>query len=101
MSLINGYSIDPAPLFNANELGLACRRYQVEDARGEGEDDFGYYNRLLEVRGPGRVAMTTPPQHCVCSPDGEQCVCCCSFLRGITECTVGLFPYATGVRVAW
>ena len=63
MSLINGYSIDPAPLFNANELGLACRRYQVEDARGEGEDDFGYYNRLLEVRGPGRVAMTAPPQH--------------------------------------
>ncbi|CAL8278660.1 unnamed protein product [Lota lota] len=48
VSLINGYSIDPAPLFNANELGLACRRYQVDDTRGEGEDDFSYYNRLLE-----------------------------------------------------
>ncbi|KAG7251110.1 hypothetical protein CRUP_034487, partial [Coryphaenoides rupestris] len=48
VSLINGSSIDPAPLFNANELVLACRRYQVEDTRSEAEDDFGYYNRLLE-----------------------------------------------------
>uniref|UniRef100_UPI003AADA360 E3 ubiquitin-protein ligase RNF31 n=1 Tax=Centroberyx gerrardi TaxID=166262 RepID=UPI003AADA360 len=48
VSLINGHSIDPAPLFNANELVLACRRYQVEDARGDGEDDFTYYSRLLE-----------------------------------------------------
>ncbi|KAL7842869.1 hypothetical protein SRHO_G00245580 [Serrasalmus rhombeus] len=48
VSLINGYSIDPAPLFNFNELLLACRRYQVELARGEGEDDRPYYNRLMK-----------------------------------------------------
>uniref|UniRef100_A0A8C7HUT8 E3 ubiquitin-protein ligase RNF31-like n=1 Tax=Oncorhynchus kisutch TaxID=8019 RepID=A0A8C7HUT8_ONCKI len=34
VSLINGHSIDPAPLFNANELVLACRRYQVDDSLG-------------------------------------------------------------------
>jgi len=51
VSLINGSSVDPAPLFNGNELVLACRRYQVEDVRSDGEDDFGYYNRLLEVGG--------------------------------------------------
>uniref|UniRef100_A0AAZ3QE87 RBR-type E3 ubiquitin transferase n=1 Tax=Oncorhynchus tshawytscha TaxID=74940 RepID=A0AAZ3QE87_ONCTS len=48
VSLINGHSIDPAPLFNANELVLACRRYQVDDARGEMEDDETYYPRMLE-----------------------------------------------------
>uniref|UniRef100_A0A4W5M0Y7 Uncharacterized protein n=1 Tax=Hucho hucho TaxID=62062 RepID=A0A4W5M0Y7_9TELE len=48
VSLINGHSIDPAPLFNANELVLACRRYQVDDARGEMEDDVTYYTRILE-----------------------------------------------------
>uniref|UniRef100_A0A8C7MLR3 E3 ubiquitin-protein ligase RNF31-like n=1 Tax=Oncorhynchus kisutch TaxID=8019 RepID=A0A8C7MLR3_ONCKI len=48
VSLINGHSIDPAPLFNANELVLACRRYQVDDARGEMEDDVTYYPRMLE-----------------------------------------------------
>jgi hypothetical protein len=49
VSLINSQSIDPAPLFNANELVLACRRYQVDDARGELEDDVTYYTRILEV----------------------------------------------------
>uniref|UniRef100_A0A8C7PCE1 RBR-type E3 ubiquitin transferase n=1 Tax=Oncorhynchus mykiss TaxID=8022 RepID=A0A8C7PCE1_ONCMY len=48
VSLINSHSIDPAPLFNANELVLACRRYQVDDARGELEDDVTYYTRILE-----------------------------------------------------
>ncbi|XP_076838037.1 E3 ubiquitin-protein ligase RNF31 [Brachyhypopomus gauderio] len=48
VSLINGHSIDPAPLFNANELFLASRRYQVELARGEGEDDRMYSARLLK-----------------------------------------------------
>ncbi|XP_067109257.1 E3 ubiquitin-protein ligase RNF31 isoform X2 [Osmerus mordax] len=48
VNLINGHSIDPAPLFNANELVLACRRYQVEDTRGEAEEDLTYYIRLLE-----------------------------------------------------
>ncbi|KAJ3594387.1 hypothetical protein NHX12_003694 [Muraenolepis orangiensis] len=48
VTLINGYSLDPAPLFTATELALACRRYQVEDQRSDGEDDFSHYNRLLE-----------------------------------------------------
>uniref|UniRef100_A0A674DVF0 E3 ubiquitin-protein ligase RNF31-like n=1 Tax=Salmo trutta TaxID=8032 RepID=A0A674DVF0_SALTR len=48
VSLINGHSIDPAPLFNANELVPACRRYQVDDTRGELEDDVTYYTRILE-----------------------------------------------------
>ncbi|XP_035287061.1 E3 ubiquitin-protein ligase RNF31 [Anguilla anguilla] len=48
VSLINGHSIDPAPLFMANEVTVACRRYQVDDRRGEGEDDRAYYSRLLK-----------------------------------------------------
>ncbi|KAG7455059.1 hypothetical protein MATL_G00252420 [Megalops atlanticus] len=47
VSLINGHSIDPAPLFTANEVAVACRRYQVDDRRGENEDDRAYYSRLL------------------------------------------------------
>ncbi|XP_036374742.1 E3 ubiquitin-protein ligase RNF31 [Megalops cyprinoides] len=47
VSLINGHSIDPAPLFTANEVTVACRRYQVDDRRGENEDDRAYYSRLL------------------------------------------------------
>lgn len=49
VSLINGHSIDPAPLFEGNELHLACRRYQVELIQGEAEDDRTYYARLLKV----------------------------------------------------
>uniref|UniRef100_A0AAY4A234 RBR-type E3 ubiquitin transferase n=1 Tax=Denticeps clupeoides TaxID=299321 RepID=A0AAY4A234_9TELE len=48
VSLINGHSIDPSPLFNANELVLACRRYQVEEPRSEADDDRTYYSRLLK-----------------------------------------------------
>ncbi|TSN21233.1 E3 ubiquitin-protein ligase RNF31 [Bagarius yarrelli] len=48
VSLINGHSIDPAPLFDANELLLACRRYQVELIQGEAEEDRTYYARLLK-----------------------------------------------------
>lgn len=48
VSLINGHSIDPAPLFSANELVLACKRYQVDHARGEGEDDRTYGSRLMK-----------------------------------------------------
>ncbi|XP_063075121.1 E3 ubiquitin-protein ligase RNF31 [Engraulis encrasicolus] len=49
VSLINGHSIDPAPLYNANELLLACRRYQAEEPRREAEDDRTYYSRLLKI----------------------------------------------------
>ncbi|XP_051984117.1 E3 ubiquitin-protein ligase RNF31-like [Xyrauchen texanus] len=48
VSLINGYSIDPAPLFSPEELLVACRRYNVEVMQGEGEDDRTYYARLLK-----------------------------------------------------
>ncbi|KAI5093130.1 E3 ubiquitin-protein ligase RNF31 [Silurus meridionalis] len=48
VSLINGHSIDPAPLFEANELLLACRRYQVELMQGDAEEDRTFYTRLLK-----------------------------------------------------
>ncbi|XP_076018488.1 E3 ubiquitin-protein ligase RNF31 [Genypterus blacodes] len=48
VSLINCHSVDPAPLFSASELLLACRRYKVDDARRDEEDGFTYYSRLLE-----------------------------------------------------
>ncbi|XP_018589493.1 E3 ubiquitin-protein ligase RNF31 isoform X2 [Scleropages formosus] len=48
VSLINGHSIDPALLFDANEVLVACRRYQVDIWRGEMEDDRAYLSRLLE-----------------------------------------------------
>lgn len=50
VSLINSHSVDPAPLFSASELLLACRRYKVDDARRDEEDGFTYYSRLLEVK---------------------------------------------------
>ncbi|KAF7642993.1 hypothetical protein LDENG_00246670 [Lucifuga dentata] len=48
VSLINSHAVDPAPLFSAGELLLACRRYKVDDARRDGEDGFSYYSRLLQ-----------------------------------------------------
>ncbi|KAM9322401.1 E3 ubiquitin-protein ligase RNF31 [Pholidichthys leucotaenia] len=48
VSLINSHSIDPAPLYSSNELLLACKRYKVDDANRDGEDNFTYYSRLLE-----------------------------------------------------
>ncbi|KAI7809639.1 E3 ubiquitin-protein ligase RNF31 isoform X2 [Triplophysa rosa] len=48
VSLINGHSLDPAPLFNHDELLVACRRYHVDIAQGEGEDDRAHYTRLLK-----------------------------------------------------
>lgn len=48
VSLINGHSLDPAPLFSHEELNVACRRYHVDITRGEGEDDRTYFARLLK-----------------------------------------------------
>ncbi|XP_048866204.1 LOW QUALITY PROTEIN: E3 ubiquitin-protein ligase RNF31 [Brienomyrus brachyistius] len=48
VSLINGHSIDPALLYDVNDLLVACRRYQVDDWRGELEEDRAYYSRLLK-----------------------------------------------------
>ncbi|XP_023680999.1 E3 ubiquitin-protein ligase RNF31-like isoform X1 [Paramormyrops kingsleyae] len=48
VSLINGHSLDPAPLFEKNDIVVACRRYQVDERRGEVEDDNTYCARLLK-----------------------------------------------------
>ncbi|XP_067433954.1 E3 ubiquitin-protein ligase RNF31-like [Thunnus thynnus] len=47
VSLINAHSVDPAPLYDAQELTRACERYQVDTQRGENEDDNAYHARLL------------------------------------------------------
>ncbi|XP_042255845.1 E3 ubiquitin-protein ligase RNF31-like [Thunnus maccoyii] len=47
VSLINAHSVDPAPLYDAQELTRACERYQVDTQRGENEDDNTYHARLL------------------------------------------------------
>lgn len=49
VSLINSHAIDPAPLYSSNELLLACKRYKVDDGRGDAEDAFTFYSRLLKV----------------------------------------------------
>uniref|UniRef100_A0A8C1WKG6 RBR-type E3 ubiquitin transferase n=1 Tax=Cyprinus carpio TaxID=7962 RepID=A0A8C1WKG6_CYPCA len=48
VSLINGHSIDPAPLYTLDELTVACRRYRVEVRQGDGEDERAYFVRLLK-----------------------------------------------------
>ncbi|KAM6908817.1 E3 ubiquitin-protein ligase RNF31-like isoform 1-T1 [Lycodopsis pacificus] len=48
VSLINAHSLDPAPLYDAQELIRACERYQVDTQRGENEDDAAYPARLLK-----------------------------------------------------
>ncbi|XP_069044132.1 E3 ubiquitin-protein ligase RNF31 isoform X2 [Lepisosteus oculatus] len=47
VSLINGHSLDPAPVYDLAELGAACRRYQLDGVRGDAEDDGAYSARLL------------------------------------------------------
>uniref|UniRef100_A0A3Q0SMN5 Uncharacterized protein n=1 Tax=Amphilophus citrinellus TaxID=61819 RepID=A0A3Q0SMN5_AMPCI len=48
VSLINAHSVDPALLYDLNEVIRACERYQVDKQRGEGEDDNAYHARLLK-----------------------------------------------------
>lgn len=50
VSLINAHSLDPALLYNNQELIRACERYQVDIQRGESEEDNAYQTRLLKVR---------------------------------------------------
>lgn len=50
VSLINAHSLDPALLYNIQELIRACERYQVDVQRGENEEDNAYHTRLLKVR---------------------------------------------------
>uniref|UniRef100_UPI0037E93FC8 E3 ubiquitin-protein ligase RNF31-like n=1 Tax=Semicossyphus pulcher TaxID=241346 RepID=UPI0037E93FC8 len=49
VSLINGHSVDPALLYDGQELTRACERYQVDNQRGENEEDIAYHARLLVV----------------------------------------------------
>lgn len=55
VSLINAHSLDPALLYNIQELIRACERYQVDPQRGENEEDNAYHARLLKVR---RIQMS-------------------------------------------
>lgn len=48
VSLINAHSLDPAPLYEANELLRACERYLVDKQKVENEDDNAYHARLLK-----------------------------------------------------
>uniref|UniRef100_H3CTG2 Ring finger protein 31 n=1 Tax=Tetraodon nigroviridis TaxID=99883 RepID=H3CTG2_TETNG len=48
VSLINAHSLDPALLYNIQELIRACERYQVDPQRGENEEDNAYHTRLLK-----------------------------------------------------
>lgn len=50
VSLINAHSLDPALLYNIQELIRACERYQVDIQRGESEENNAYHARLLKVR---------------------------------------------------
>nr|XP_029482191.1 E3 ubiquitin-protein ligase RNF31-like [Oncorhynchus nerka] len=48
VSLINGHTLDPAILYDQQEVTVASKRYQVEEQQGEGEDDRVYKARLLK-----------------------------------------------------
>ncbi|XP_050922720.1 LOW QUALITY PROTEIN: E3 ubiquitin-protein ligase RNF31-like [Lates calcarifer] len=48
VSLINAHSLDPALLYEPNELIRACERYQVDTQRGENEEENTYHARLLK-----------------------------------------------------
>lgn len=48
VSLINAHSLDPALIYDLNEVVRACERYQVDVQRGEGEEDNAYQTRLLK-----------------------------------------------------
>lgn len=49
VSLINAHSLDPALIYDLNEVIRACERYQVDVQQGEGEEDNAYQARLLKV----------------------------------------------------
>ncbi|XP_028290354.1 E3 ubiquitin-protein ligase RNF31-like isoform X2 [Gouania willdenowi] len=46
VSLINVHSLDPALIYDADQLIRACERYQVQTQRREAEDDAAFYGRL-------------------------------------------------------
>ncbi|XP_043960918.1 E3 ubiquitin-protein ligase RNF31 [Gambusia affinis] len=48
VSLINDHSLDPAVLYETQELVVACQRYLGDLRKGEGEDDNAFSARLLK-----------------------------------------------------
>ncbi|XP_030630424.1 E3 ubiquitin-protein ligase RNF31-like [Chanos chanos] len=48
VSLINEHALDPAPLFDKDELVTACKRYYIDHTQEDNEDDVTYHNRLLQ-----------------------------------------------------
>ncbi|XP_041824210.1 E3 ubiquitin-protein ligase RNF31-like [Melanotaenia boesemani] len=48
VSLINAHTLDPALLYDIDELTRACQRYQVDTQRGDAEDDNAHHARLLK-----------------------------------------------------
>ncbi|KAM9713320.1 E3 ubiquitin-protein ligase RNF31-like isoform 2-T3 [Menidia menidia] len=48
VSLINAHTLDPALLYEAQDLTRACERYQVDTQRGDAEEDNAYHARLLK-----------------------------------------------------
>ncbi|XP_074549175.1 E3 ubiquitin-protein ligase RNF31-like [Halichoeres trimaculatus] len=56
VSLINIHSLDPAVLYDLEELLRACDRHQVDKQRGDNEEDNAYQARLLTVRSTRSVS---------------------------------------------
>ncbi|XP_014916789.1 E3 ubiquitin-protein ligase RNF31 isoform X1 [Poecilia latipinna] len=48
VSLINDHSLDPAVLYETQELVVACQRYLGDLKKGDGEDDNAFSARLLK-----------------------------------------------------
>lgn len=48
VSLINGHSLDPAVLYEPDELEVTCKRYQVDVPKMENENDNNYHARRLK-----------------------------------------------------
>lgn len=75
VSLINGHALDPALLYDRDELVRACQRYQVEHQRADNEDDNAYRERLLKVR---RRSEQTQPLGLLPHPGEVMKSSCCS-----------------------
>ncbi|KAM9826856.1 E3 ubiquitin-protein ligase RNF31-like [Neosynchiropus ocellatus] len=49
VNLINAHSLDPAPLYQDDELIRVCERHQVNTRRGEGEEEQARLARLMQA----------------------------------------------------
>lgn len=60
MSLINAHSLDPATLYEVEELETAAERYlHMRPQPLAGEDTPAYHTRLLQVKSPS--SLTSDP----------------------------------------